>query len=122
MNFDRSFAMLLSLLSLLKEEKKHFLVLHFCSNVRCVSNDEDKSSILSNYPDEFAPYKANIDMYEHIATKAIFRIYNYNSSWSTVPESENVVGVAFDYDNINADIVIEIIMRLIGVGILKQIQ
>lgn len=121
MNFNRSFAMLLSLLSLLKEDKNHFLVLHFCSNIQCVSNDEDKSSILSDYPEEFVPYRENIDMYEHLATKALFRIYNYNSSWSSVPESENVVGVAFACDNINADVVVNVIMRLLSIGILKQI-
>ena len=121
-NFGSSFATLLELLSLLEEDKKRFLVLHFHYNIDCVSKDEDKSSILSNYEGEFTPCKDRLDMYEHIATKTLFRVFDYNSSQSSLHKAENVVGVAFDYDNINADIVIEIIMRLIGVGILKQIQ
>lgn len=123
MNFTRSFAMLLSLLTLLKEDKNHFLVLHFCSNIQCVSMDEDKSSILSDYPDEFVPYKDSVDMYEHIATKVLVRVFdNNNSAWNSSQEPEIVVGIAFNCENVNADIVIDVIMRLLSIGILKHIK
>lgn len=119
-HFGSSFVTLLELLSLLEEDKNRFIVLHFHNNIDCVSQEEDKSSILSHYPEEFAPCKDNIDMYEHIATKTLFRVYDYNSSQSSLQKTENVVGVAFDSDNIKADIVIEIVMRLLSIGILKQ--
>lgn len=121
-HFDSSFVTLLELLSLLEEDKKRFLVLHFHNNIDCVSQDEDKSSILSHYPEEFAPCKDRIDMYEHITTKTLFRVFDYNSSQSSLQKAENVVGIAFDCDNMNADIIIDIIMRLLSIGILKQNQ
>ena len=119
-NFESSFATFLGLLSLLKEKRRGFLVLHFHNSVVCVSKDEDKSSILSNYPEEFAVCKDHIDLYENIATKTRFRIFNENMSQSSLQKAENVVGVAFDCDNMNADIIIDIIMRLLDIGILKQ--
>jgi hypothetical protein len=120
LNFKRSFVTFLELLSLLKEKERDFLILHFHNSIVCISKDEDKSSILIDYPEEFAPCKDYIDVYEHLATKTMFRIYNYYSSQSSLQKVENVVGVAFDCDNMNADIVISIIMRLLDIGILKQ--
>ena len=119
-HFGSSFVTLLELLSLLEEDKNRFIVLHFHNNIDCVSQEEDKSSILSHYPEEFAPCKDNIDMYEYIKTNTLFRVYDYNSSQSSLQKAENVVGVAFDCDNMNADIIIDIIMRLLDIGILKQ--
>lgn len=119
-HFGSSFVTLLELLSLLEEDKNRFIVLHFHNNIECVSQEEDKSSILSHYPEEFAPCKDNIDMYEYIETNTLFRVYDYNSSQSSLQKAENVVGVAFDCDNMNADIIIDIIMRLLDIGILKQ--
>ena len=120
LNFNRSFDTLLDMLTLLNEDKKQFLILHFYDSVRCISKDEDKSSILSDYPDKFVPYKENIDVYKDVATDTLFRVYDYYSSQSSLQKTENVVGVAFDSDNVKADTVIEIVMRLLSIGILKQ--
>lgn len=121
-NFERSFTALLELLSLLTEDKSWFLILHFHGKFDCVSKDEDKSSILSNYPEEFTVCKDYIDLYEYVATKNRFRVFKENSSQSSLQKAENVVGIGFDYDNIKADTIIDIIMRLLSIGILKQNQ
>lgn len=117
-NFDSSFDTLINILKQLGE-KSHYLVLHFQYNVKCVSNDEDLSSILSMYPDEFIPSKGTIGRYTIKPMDIQFWIFDYNHSSSALEEKELVIAIPFSCDKINADMIEDFITELINVSVLK---
>ena len=111
--------MLKEILQQMKDNRQHYLVLHFQPNMQFISKDEDLSSIMSKYPDEFVVRKESINRFIMKPTNVRFQVFETSISRGTV---EHVVGIPFTCEELDASSIISLIMRLVCTGVIKPVE
>ena len=116
-NFEHSFSVLLDLMQLRSGDSNRYLNFYFRHNIVCITANEDLSSILSEYPDEFT-YDEILGVYKSIKCNLSFTISNKTNSNNN---SVFTLNLRFDCTKIKATDIIAFINRMDEIKILKRI-
>ena len=112
--FTSSFEVFLKFLQVLDDEERGYINLCLLDTTRCLVRDEDVSSILSQYPDQFEPKKEESDTYIYKPKNLEFSVYENSGFdiYTRKKETEYALFVSFDKTTIRATHVIELVERL----------
>lgn len=73
-NFQNCFSMFTKLMKLCNGDPHGFIDMYLMKNVGCLTVDEDISSIISAYPEEYIPNKTHIGWYDCVSQGLSFRL------------------------------------------------
>lgn len=116
-NFQNCFSVFTKLMKLCNGDPHGFVDMHLMRNVGCLTVDEDISSIISAYPEEYIPNKTHIGWYDCISQGLSFRLLEKYRSRENEPAY--TVTIQYDFEKNDTLNVIRLLNRLYEIKLIQ---